>query len=64
MKKTILAVVFLATILTSKAQENNSKTIFGVKAGLNISSASVDRGYDTDISSLVGVHIGGFANFK
>ncbi|EAZ96954.1 hypothetical protein FBBAL38_06005 [Flavobacteria bacterium BAL38] len=64
MKKIILAVAFLAAFLTSNAQENNSKTTFGAKAGLNISSASVDRGYDTDISSLVGVHIGGFANFK
>jgi len=64
MKKTILAVAFLATILTSTAQETNSKITFGAKAGLNLSSASVDRGYDTDVSSLVGVHIGGFANYK
>lgn len=64
MKKTILAVAFLATFLTSNAQETNSKITFGAKAGLNLSSASVDRGYDTDVSSLVGVHVGGFANFK
>jgi outer membrane autotransporter protein len=64
MKKTILAVAFLAAFLTSNAQETNSKITFGAKAGLNVSSASVDRGYDTAISSLVGVHIGGFANFK
>ena len=64
MKKTILAVALLATFLTSNAQETNSKTTFGAKAGLNVSSASVDRGYDTDISSLVGVYVGGFANFK
>ena len=60
MKKTILAVAFLATFLTSNAQEIK----FGAKAGLNVSSTSVDRGYDTDISSVVGVHIGCFANFK
>ena len=60
MKKTILAVACLATFLTSTAQEIK----FGAKVGLNLSSASVDRGYDTDISSLVGVHVGGFANFK
>jgi long-subunit fatty acid transport protein len=60
MKKTILAVAFLATFLTSSAQEIK----FGAKAGLNLSSANIDRGYDTEISSLVGVHIGGFANFK
>lgn len=60
MKKTILFVAMLATIAVSNAQE----ITFGAKAGLNVSSASVDRGYDTDISSLVGVHVGGFANFK
>ena len=50
----------LATFAVSNAQE----ITFGAKAGLNLSNASVDRGYDTDISSLVGVHVGGFANFK
>lgn len=60
MKKTILVVALLTTFAVSNAQE----ITFGVKAGLNLSSASVDRGYDTDISSLVGVHVGGFANFK
>ncbi len=64
MKKTILAVACLATFLVSNAQENNSKITFGAKAGLNLSSASVDRGYDTDVSSLTGVHVGVFANYK
>lgn len=64
MRKTILAVAVFATILTSNAQDKVSKITFGAKAGLNLSSASLDRGYDTDISSLLGVHVGGFANFK
>ena len=64
MRKTILAVAVFATILTSNAQDKVSKITFGAKAGLNLSSANVDRGFDTDISSLLGVHVGGFANFK
>lgn len=64
MKKTILAVACLATFLVSNAQENKSKITFGAKAGLNLSSASIDRGYDSDVSSLTGIHIGGFANYK
>jgi hypothetical protein len=64
MKKTILTVVAIATMNMIQAQEKVSKITFGAKAGLNLSSASVDRAFDTDISSLVGVHVGGFANFK
>ncbi|CAM3515197.1 porin family protein [Flavobacterium gelidilacus] len=64
MKKTILTIALLATIAVSTAQDRNSTLKFGAKAGLNISSASVDRTFDTDISTLIGVHIGGFANFK
>jgi hypothetical protein len=64
MKKTILAVAFFATYFISNAQESTSKIKFGAKAGLNISSASVKRAYNTDISPLVGIHVGGFANFK
>lgn len=64
MKKTILAVAFLATFAVSNAQDTSSKITFGAKAGLNISGASVDKGYDTDISPLIGVHLGGFTNFK
>ena len=64
MKNTILAVAFLATILTSTAQETNSKITFGAKAGLNISSASIDRSYDSDVSSLTGVNVGVFSNYK
>jgi hypothetical protein len=64
MKKTILTVVAIATMNMIQAQEKVSKITFGAKAGLNLSSASVDRTFDTDISSLVGVHVGGFANFK
>lgn len=62
MKKTIFTVALLATIAVSTAQE--TKTTFGVKAGLNLSSASVERDYDTDVSSLVGFHVGGFANIE
>lgn len=61
MKKIILAVALLATLAVT-AQE--TKITFGVKAGLNLSSANVERDYDTDVSSLAGFHVGGFANFK
>lgn len=64
MKKTILTVVAIATMNMIQAQEKVSKITFGAKAGLNLSNASVDRTFDTDISSLIGVHVGGFANFK
>jgi outer membrane autotransporter protein len=64
MKKTILAVAAIATMSMMQAQEKISKITFGAKAGLNLSNASVDRTFDTDISSLVGMHVGGFANFK
>lgn len=62
MKKTILTVTILATIAISTAQE--TKTTFGVKGGLNLSSANVERSYDTDVSSLAGFNVGGFAHFK
>lgn len=40
---------------------NGQSTRFGVKAGLNVSNFT---GYQEDIKSLIGFHVGGFAEIK
>lgn len=62
MKKTILTLVFLSTIAVSNAQDKPSKVKFGVKGGLNISSAVFDETLDTDAKSKTGIHLGVFTN--
>jgi opacity protein-like surface antigen len=64
MRKVILAAVTIAFSTSIQAQDASPKTTFGVKANLNLSSANIKRSYDTDVSSLVGFNVGGFANFK
>ena len=63
MKKTILAVAFLATFLTSNAQDNKIVT-FGAKGGLNISSVALEEGFNSDVSSKAGAHLGLFTNIR
>ena len=69
MKKKILLVAFLATITMSQAQEdektNTDKVTFGVKGGINISSADFDdsvKDIVPSVSSLVGANVGVFTN--
>lgn len=68
MKKLILSVAFLATITMSQAQENektNNQVTFGVKGGVNISTAVFDdsvKDYVSNIGNIVGVNVGVFTN--
>ncbi len=62
MKKTILAVAFLATFLVSNAQDKPSKVKFGVKGGLNLSSVILEEEYDATSNSKTGIHLGLFTN--
>lgn len=57
MKKILMA---FAAIFSSCAIINAQQTHFGLKAGLNIASLSVDEGEDYD--SKVGLHLGGLAH--
>jgi hypothetical protein len=67
MKKLILSVALLATMAASQAQEKSTKSevTFGVKAGINISTAVFDESIQNivpDVSSVVGANFGFFAN--
>jgi hypothetical protein len=57
MKKIILAFVAIFSI---SAYVHAQQTHFGIKAGLNVASLSVDGGEDYD--SKVGLHLGGLAH--
>ncbi|SHG53065.1 porin family protein [Flavobacterium johnsoniae] len=57
MKKIILAAIAVMAFSFANAQE----TRFGVKGGLNISTVGGDA---RNVSSLVGFHVGGFAEIK
>ena len=61
MKKLILSVAMLATMTVSYAQEKSEKVKFGVKAGLNLSSATVKNTLNSEINTLTAVHFGAFA---
>lgn len=68
MKKIIFTIAFLATISVSIGQE--VKTIkdpvvkFGVKAGLNFSSASIERKISSNVNPQLGLYVGIFTNFR
>ncbi len=68
MKKLILSVAFLATMTMGQAQENektNNQVTFGVKGGVNISSAVFDDSVQdivSSVSSVVGANLGMFTN--
>lgn len=68
MKKLILSVAFLATMTMSQAQENektNNQVTFGVKGGVNISSATFDdsvQSYVSNVGNVVGVNGGIYTN--
>lgn len=57
MKKVLLSAVAVMAFMSVSAQE----TKFGVKAGVNLSTLTGDA---EDAKSLVGFHVGGFAEFK
>ncbi|MFH6958653.1 porin family protein [Flavobacterium aquidurense] len=57
MKRIILPIITFMVFGFANAQS----TRFGVKGGLNISNFT---GYQEDVKSLVGFHIGGFAEIK
>lgn len=57
MKRIILPIITFVVFGFANAQS----TRFGVKGGLNISNFT---GYQEDVKSLVGFHIGGFAEIK
>ena len=57
MKKYILLIVACITFGYANAQS----TRFGVKAGMNVSNFT---GYQEDVKSLTGFHLGGFAEIK
>ncbi len=68
MKKIILSVAFLATMANSQAQETTNttdKVTFGVKAGVNVSSAKFDeniKDYVSNIGNVVGANVGIYTN--
>lgn len=67
MKKLILSIALLATMVASQAQEKSTKSevTFGVKAGVNISTAVFDESiesYVPSVSSVVGANFGFFVN--
>lgn len=68
MKKLILSVAFLATMTMCQAQENektNNQVTFGVKGGVNISSATFDdsvQSYVSNVGNVVGVNGGIYTN--
>ena len=68
MKKLILSVAFLATMTLCQAQENEQPTnqvSFGVKGGVNISTAVFDDSVQDivpSVSSVVGGNVGVFTN--
>jgi predicted porin len=64
MKNKFLALVALVTMSVMQAQEKGSNVSFGVKAGLNSSSAAISRSYDSDVNALTGFYVGGFAKIK
>lgn len=57
MKRIILPIVALMAFGFTNAQS----TKFGVKGGLNVSNFT---GYEEDVKSLIGFHVGGFAEIK
>ena len=57
MRKITLSIVTCMVFVFANAQS----TRFGVKGGLNISNFT---GYQEDVKSLAGFHIGGFAEIK
>lgn len=57
MKKYILLIIACITFGYANAQS----TTFGVKAGMNVSNFT---GYQEDVKSLTGFHLGGFAEIK
>lgn len=62
MKKIILTTVAILTFGFISAQDNKEMS-FGVKGGLNVSTLANADGDGVSVSSLVGFHIGGFAEF-
>lgn len=60
MKKLILAVVCI-TAMVCQAQDKKEAIKYGVKAGLNLATVSVERTVSTEVSNLAGLHIGFFA---
>ncbi len=62
MKKLILSVAMLATMTVSQAQEKSETIKFGAKAGLNLSSVSVESSFNSDINALTGLYVGGFVS--
>ncbi|SFD85462.1 porin family protein [Flavobacterium phragmitis] len=58
MKKIILSAIAVMAFAFTNAQE----TRFGVKGGLNLSTLTGE--YEDDTKSLVGFHVGGFAEIK
>ncbi|MFY7811077.1 MAG: porin family protein [Flavobacterium sp.] len=61
MKKVILAVVCITTMVC-QAQDKKEATKYGVKAGLNLSTVSIERSVSSEINNLAGLHIGFFAH--
>lgn len=68
MKKLILSVAMLATMTLSQAQETktvkNPAVKFGLKAGINYSSATIEREYSNDVNPRVGLYAGIFTNIR
>lgn len=62
MRKLFLSVALLATLAVSQAQEKNESVKFGAKAGLNLSSVSVESTFNSDINALTGLYVGGFVS--
>lgn len=62
MRKLFLSVALLATLAVSQAQEKNESVKFGAKAGLNLSSVSVESTFNSDINALTGLYAGGFVS--
>lgn len=67
-EKIILTIAFLSTMFLSNAQEE--KTIkdpvvkFGLKTGINYSSASIEREISSDVNPHVGLYAGIFTNIR
>lgn len=68
MKKLILSVAMLATTILSQAQETeitkDPAVKFGLKTGLNYSSASIKREISSDVNPNIGLYAGVFTSIR
>lgn len=68
MRKLILSVAMIATMAVSQAQDTkntkNPAVKFGLKTGLNYSSASIEREFSNDVNPRVGLFAGIFTNIR